>query len=83
LATACVGVCTASSCPENLIWFLLAAGLWCGARMFLARMPRCMDGTQRVKCNVAYWSAKVQGNRDRDARNVANLRKMGWSVFIA
>ena len=43
--------------------------------------PRCVDGTRRVKSNVPYWSAKVEGNRARDKRNIAALRQMGWSVF--
>jgi DNA mismatch endonuclease (patch repair protein) len=43
--------------------------------------PRCVDGTRRVKSNIAYWSAKVEGNRARDKRNVTALRRMGWSVF--
>jgi DNA mismatch endonuclease (patch repair protein) len=40
-----------------------------------------VDGTRRVKSNVAYWSEKVQGNQARDERNVNALQKMGWSVF--
>jgi len=40
-----------------------------------------VDGTRRVKSNIAYWSAKVEGNRVRDKRNVAALRRIGWSVF--
>ncbi|WP_159008281.1 very short patch repair endonuclease [Bradyrhizobium sp. S69] len=43
--------------------------------------PRCVDGTRRVKSNVPYWSAKVEGNRARDKRNIAALRQMGWLVF--
>jgi DNA mismatch endonuclease (patch repair protein) len=43
--------------------------------------PRCVDGTRRVKSNIAYWSAKVKGNQARDKRNVAALRRTGWSVF--
>jgi DNA mismatch endonuclease (patch repair protein) len=48
---------------------------------FWHRCPRCVDGTRRVKSNVPYWSAKVEGNRARDKRNVAALRRTGWSVF--
>lgn len=43
--------------------------------------PRCVDGTRRVKSNISYWSAKVEGNRARDKRNIAALRRLGWSVF--
>lgn len=32
--------------------------------------------------NVAYWSAKIVGNRKRDARKEAELRREGWKVFV-
>lgn len=44
--------------------------------------PRCVNGTRKVKSNVRYWSAKIEGNRARDARHVAALKEAGWSVFI-
>jgi DNA mismatch endonuclease (patch repair protein) len=44
--------------------------------------PYCVDGTRRVKSNVPYWSAKIEGNRARDARHAATLRDAGWSVFV-
>jgi DNA mismatch endonuclease, patch repair protein len=44
--------------------------------------PNCVDGTRKVKSNRAYWSAKIEGNRRRDARHVASLRAAGWAVFV-
>lgn len=44
--------------------------------------PRCIDGTRRVKSNVPYWSKKIEGNRQRDARHALHLRKSGWKVFV-
>ena len=44
--------------------------------------PHCIDGTRRVKSNVPYWSDKVAGNRARDARHRAKLKKDGWAVFL-
>jgi DNA mismatch endonuclease (patch repair protein) len=39
----------------------------------LARLP---------KSRVGFWSAKLEGNRERDARKIAALRKAGWRVFV-
>jgi DNA mismatch endonuclease (patch repair protein) len=43
--------------------------------------PRCVDGTRKVKSNAGYWSAKVEGNRARDARHQASLTALGWRVL--
>jgi DNA mismatch endonuclease, patch repair protein len=42
---------------------------------------KCVDGTRKVKSNTGYWSPKISGNRDRDARHAAALRADGWKVF--
>lgn len=39
----------------------------------LARLP---------KSKVEFWAAKLEGNRDRDARKVAALNEAGWRVFV-
>jgi DNA mismatch endonuclease, patch repair protein len=49
--------------------------------MFLARLSRCVDGTRKVKSNRPYWSTKISGNRERDARHAASLRADDWKVF--
>jgi DNA mismatch endonuclease (patch repair protein) len=28
-----------------------------------------------------FWKCKIRGNRERDRRNFARLRKMGWKVI--
>jgi len=33
------------------------------------------------KHNRAWWREKIRRNRERDARNVRTLRRLGWSVF--
>ncbi|MHB1217122.1 MAG: very short patch repair endonuclease [Alphaproteobacteria bacterium] len=43
--------------------------------------PHCIDGTRRVKSNTRYWSDKVRGNRARDERHYAALKKEGWVIF--
>ena len=32
------------------------------------------------KTNIAYWSAKIERNVDRDAKNQASLERDGWEV---
>lgn len=39
----------------------------------LARLP---------KSRLEFWLPKLEGNRERDLRNVASLEKEGWRVFV-
>lgn len=39
----------------------------------LARMP---------KSRVEFWRIKLNGNRERDTRNIQALREGGWSVLV-
>lgn len=39
----------------------------------LARMP---------KSRVKFWTTKLEGNRDRDARKITALEEIGWRVFV-
>ncbi|MCO5975359.1 DNA mismatch endonuclease Vsr [Ideonella sp. NS12-5] len=39
----------------------------------LARMP---------KSRQDFWSAKLQGNAERDSRNMRALRRLGWGVMV-
>ena len=39
----------------------------------LARLP---------KSRVAFWEAKLEGNRRRDLRNQERLRELGWRVLV-
>ena len=41
-------------------------------RCALARLP---------KSHLGFWLPKLEENRRRDMRNLARLRKMGWSVL--
>ena len=40
----------------------------------------CRDGTI-PKTRSEYWGKKLLGNKERDERNTAELRKMGWRVL--
>ena len=35
-----------------------------------------------MKSNVGYWSAKIAGNRSRDAQHIAALNAQDWNVFV-
>ena len=39
----------------------------------LARIP---------KSRVRFWKEKLEGNRRRDARNMARIRRLGWSSLV-
>lgn len=39
----------------------------------LARMP---------KSRLEFWQPKLDANRERDARNVRELRRLGWRVLV-
>lgn len=39
----------------------------------LARIP---------KSNQDFWKPKLEGNRNRDQKNEAKLRELGWEVFV-
>jgi DNA mismatch endonuclease (patch repair protein) len=41
----------------------------------------CTHG-QIPKSRVEFWREKLSKNRDRDARNLAELRRAGWEVLI-
>jgi len=34
------------------------------------------------KSNVSFWIKKIQTNRERDQKNWAHLKKMGWATII-
>jgi len=40
----------------------------------------CPDHFIPPKNNGEWWAAKIQGNRDRDARSRADLDTLGWKV---
>lgn len=42
--------------------------------------PVCGDG-HLPKSNQSYWMKKIAGNRDRDMRRSAELRRDGWLVL--
>lgn len=48
---------------------------------FWHRHPGCKRATT-PKSNAEFWQEKFQRNVERDARNVALLREMGWRVGV-
>jgi DNA mismatch endonuclease (patch repair protein) len=41
----------------------------------------CRHGRRDPVRNAAYWLGKRQGNAARDARNLRQLRRLGWAVL--
>lgn len=41
----------------------------------------CKEGLRTPKSGRDYWLPKIEGNRQRDERNLAELASMGWSVL--
>lgn len=42
----------------------------------------CKLGTRQPRSNRDYWVPKIECNRQRDARQLAELTQLGWSVLI-
>ncbi len=42
----------------------------------------CPRGARQPKANAQYWSAKIERNRQRDARAEAALTAAGWTPLI-
>jgi DNA mismatch endonuclease (patch repair protein) len=42
----------------------------------------CKRGARAPKDNAAYWSAKIAGNRLRDAANLKALKAQGWRTLV-
>ncbi|HEX7799530.1 MAG TPA: very short patch repair endonuclease [Asticcacaulis sp.] len=42
----------------------------------------CRRGARMPKTNADYWTAKIGRNRERDARTLAELAKLGWGVCV-
>ena len=38
----------------------------------------CPRGSRKPKANAAFWAAKIERNRARDARNLEDLAGLGW-----
>src|SRR5438105_1855737 len=42
---------------------------------------RCRKGT-RPSSNVEFWNRKIQGNIERDNKNLRRLKRLGWQVLV-
>lgn len=45
-------------------------------------MHSCKYGKVKPVTNAEFWQKKRQGNKERDRRNIAALRKEGWRVLV-
>ena len=58
--------------PKHRKVILIHGCFWHGHSCVLGSKP---------KSNQAYWGPKLAGNKARDKRNKAELRRQGWSVL--
>jgi len=42
----------------------------------------CNKSRHKPESNQEYWSSKIEKNRYRNAKNIRDLRNMGWKVAI-
>jgi len=42
----------------------------------------CPDGRKLPRSKPEYWGPKLERNRARDARQIAELRELGWDVLV-
>lgn len=48
---------------------------------FWHQHPGCANAVM-PKSNSDFWRDKLEGNRDRDARNIDRLEEQGWRVLV-
>lgn len=42
----------------------------------------CPDGRKLPRSKPEYWGPKLERNRERDARHIAELHELGWDVLV-
>lgn len=42
----------------------------------------CREGTRKPRTKQEYWTAKISGNQERDARHYEQLTEQGWNIMI-
>jgi len=42
----------------------------------------CPDGRKLPRSKPEYWGPKLERNRARDPRQIAELRELGWDVLV-
>lgn len=45
-------------------------------------MHECRGQARVPKTNVEFWAAKLRKNKERDDKNLRELRQLGWSYLI-
>ena len=45
-------------------------------------MHSCKYGRVKPKTNAAFWEKKRRGNRERDRKNIRQLKKLGWDILV-
>lgn len=45
-------------------------------------LHNCKYGRVAPKTNAKFWKDKREGNKERDRKNIAALKKLGWGVLV-
>ena len=45
-------------------------------------LHNCRYGRVKPQTNANFWQTKRQSNKNRDKRNLAQLRKLGWQILV-
>ena len=45
-------------------------------------LHNCKYGRVAPKTNAIFWKDKREGNKERDRKNIAALKKLGWGVLV-
>ncbi len=59
--------------PGRKIAVIVNGCFWHGCAKCAARKP---------KTNKAFWSQKIKDNQARDEKNLKELKRLGWKVFV-
>lgn len=59
--------------PARCMVIFVHGCFWHGHKCRSGRMP---------KSKAAYWRNKIEGNRQRDRRTIARLRRLGWKSLV-
>ena len=65
----------------DFVFVSARVAVFCDGDFWHGRGFEHMDLTKRFPTNYAYWSSKIKGNKVRDLKVNAGLKKSGWIVL--
>jgi DNA mismatch endonuclease (patch repair protein) len=65
----------------DIVFSAERVAIFCDGDFWHGRNWRLLSRKLRQGWNAAYWLAKIRSNMERDRRNTALLRELGWRVI--